>query len=308
MYDTELMRQILTSEAARDIVNQLSPIYGEARVALWLFQIIGAELDETRSWTQELMDQVTPHKATWSLDYWEDEFGIARDPSLSTDKRRERILSHLRNRAPMNPYNLSRIASAAANGAECQIIERVRYGSNFLVSVRLEPDTQISIGSIIKAVDISKQARLSFDVEFEVRWTIQIKSNIAIWIATPPPCGAIRCGTYPERSTLGWSKKEAITLSAMAEVFPSSPELCGTIPEVAAIGYSVSGKSLCAGAATEAYAADPPESGVENSGSVPQTSTLGCAIEAGIKCGDAPAAVYAGVPSESGVSRCGTLP
>ena len=44
-YSTELMEQILTSPAAQDIVSQLAPIYGEGRVALWLFQVIGAELD-----------------------------------------------------------------------------------------------------------------------------------------------------------------------------------------------------------------------------------------------------------------------
>lgn len=166
MYDTELMRQILTSQAARDIVDQLSPIYGEARVALWIFQAIGTELDETRQWTQELMDQVTPHKATWSLDYWEDELAISRDPALSTEKRRERILAYLRNRAPMNPYTLARIASAAANDAECRIEERTGKPANFTVWVSAMPsDTDLK--KIQAAVDRAKQARLSYDIKYE---------------------------------------------------------------------------------------------------------------------------------------------
>ena len=69
MYTTELMQEILQSQAARDILDELSPIYGEGRVALWLFQVIGAELDDTREWTAEVMDQVVPHTATWSLGY-----------------------------------------------------------------------------------------------------------------------------------------------------------------------------------------------------------------------------------------------
>lgn len=166
MYDTDLMRKILTSPAARDIVNQLSPIYGEARVALWLFQAIGTELDETREWTRELMDQVTPHKATWSLDYWEDELGIQRDPTLSTEKRRERILSYLRNRAPMNPYTLARVASAAANDAEVRIEERTGKPANFTVWVSAYP-SDTDIAKIRAAVDRAKQARLSYDIKYE---------------------------------------------------------------------------------------------------------------------------------------------
>lgn len=166
MYETDMMRAILTSQAARDIVNQLSPIYGEARVALWLFQVIGAELDETRAWTNELMAQVTPHNATWTLDYWEDELGVSRDPTLSTEKRRERILSYLRNRAPINPYTLARIASAAANDAECRVEERTGAPANFTVWISAMP-SETDIKKIREAVDRAKQARLSYDVKYE---------------------------------------------------------------------------------------------------------------------------------------------
>ena len=166
MYLTEQMLGILTSPAARDIVSQLSPIYGEARAALWLFQVIGAELDDTRKWTGELIDQVTPHRATWTLDYWEDELGIPRDPTLSTEKRRERILSYLRNRAPMNPHTLARIASAAANDAECRIEERTGKPANFTVWVSALP-SEADKAKIAAAVERAKQARLSFDVKYE---------------------------------------------------------------------------------------------------------------------------------------------
>ena len=166
MYTTELMQEILQSQAARDILDELSPIYGEGRVALWLFQVIGEELDDTREWTAEVMDQVVPHTATWSLDYWEDELAIPRDPTLSTQKRRERILSYLRNRAPMNPYTLARVASSAANDAECRIEERTGGGSIFTVWVSAIP-SDTDLAKIRAAVDRAKQARLSYEVKYE---------------------------------------------------------------------------------------------------------------------------------------------
>lgn len=167
MYKTELIEKILTSQAAQDMINQLAPIYGEARVALWIFQAIGAELDDMRKWTEETMAQVTPQTATWTLDTWEDELGIPRDPTLSTQKRRERILSYLRYRAPMNPYSLARVASSAANDAECRIEERSDgKASNFTVWISAMP-SDTDIAKIRAAVDRSKQARLSYDVKYE---------------------------------------------------------------------------------------------------------------------------------------------
>lgn len=166
LYDTELMRRIITSQAARDILDELAPIYGEARVALWLFQVIGAELDDTRQWTQETMDQVVPHTATWSLDYWEDELALPRDSTMSTQQRRERILSYLRTRAPMNPHNLARVASGAAGGLPCTIEERTGAPSSFTLFVTGFPAKGIDT-AIRRAVDRSKQARLSYTVQYE---------------------------------------------------------------------------------------------------------------------------------------------
>ena len=166
MYNTELMQRILTSKAVWDIIDELAPIYGEARVALWLFQVIGAELDMTRQWTQETAEQVVPHTATWSLDYWEDELALPRDPSLDTAQRRERILTYLRTRAPMNPYNLAKVASAAANGAECWVEERTGNPSSCTIHMTEIPAKGLR-EKIQRAVDRAKQARLSYKITFE---------------------------------------------------------------------------------------------------------------------------------------------
>lgn len=175
MYDTELMLEILTSRTARAILDELSPIYGEGRVALWLFQIIGAELDETRTWTAETMDQVVPHTATWSLDYWEDELALPRNSELTTQQRRARILSYLRTRAPMNPYTLAGVASGAAGGVPCTVEERTGAPSAFTLHVNGFPTKGMST-AIRRAVDQAKQARLSYQVLFEENTISQVFS------------------------------------------------------------------------------------------------------------------------------------
>lgn len=166
MYTTELMQKILTSPMAQEIVNQLAPIYGEARVALWIFQAIGIELDDMREWTLETQQQVVPQTATWSLDYWEDEYAIPRDPTLSTEGRRERIVTYKQTRAPMNPYRLERVASSAAGGAKCRVEERTGAGSVFTLYVNGFPGKGVE-DKVRAAVDRAKQARLSYLIKYE---------------------------------------------------------------------------------------------------------------------------------------------
>ena len=166
MYRTELMEAILKSPSAWEIINELSPVYGNARVALWLFQVIGAQLDKTQAWTKEIEAQVVPQTATWSIGYWEDARGLARDPTLSLQERRDRVLANMSKRAPMNPWKLEQIASVAA-GANCRIIERTGAGSIFTLLVTDFYPSKTGEKKIRAAVDRAKQARLSYLIRYE---------------------------------------------------------------------------------------------------------------------------------------------
>lgn len=166
MYRTELMEAILKSPSAWEIINELSPIYGNARVALWLFQVIGAQLDKTQAWTKEIEAQIVPQTATWSIGYWEDARGLARDPTLSLQQRRDRVLTNMSKRAPMNPWKLEQIASVAA-GANCRIIERTGAGSVFTLVVTDFYPSKTGEKKIRAAVDQAKQARLSYLIRYE---------------------------------------------------------------------------------------------------------------------------------------------
>ena len=48
-YKTDLMEQILTSESAKQMIDYVSPIYGKSRIGLWLFQVIGLEIDDVKT-------------------------------------------------------------------------------------------------------------------------------------------------------------------------------------------------------------------------------------------------------------------
>ena len=95
MYKTELMEQILKSKKGQELVQMMSPIYGEAYVALWILEAIGRVLDEMAEWSESLADQTRPATATCSLPYWEKQYSTVPDPSWDIERRRQNIINKM---------------------------------------------------------------------------------------------------------------------------------------------------------------------------------------------------------------------
>lgn len=162
---TELMDRILTSAKARSIVDQyVTPMYGQSVIGLWLFQVIGAQLDDIDAWIQDFSLQIVPQTATWALDYWEEEFGLPRDPEMSIEKRRLRIESKQRDRGAITPVSLARIASVATANAEVEIEERTGP-YKFTVWVSAYPN-EADTKKVTEVINRAKPAHLIFDVKY----------------------------------------------------------------------------------------------------------------------------------------------
>lgn len=135
-YKTELMEQILKSPQAYRISQMISPVYGEAYTFLWLIQAIGIVLDETGEWSSQIATEVTPATATWSIGFWEAEYGIEPEPWWTLEQRRKNIMNFMHYVLPMPPARLSEIVSNAAS-VPVDIIENT--GKNkFDVAVRFQ--------------------------------------------------------------------------------------------------------------------------------------------------------------------------
>lgn len=156
-YRTDLMDEILTSPEARNIVGQVSPIYGAAFVALWLFQVIGCQLDDMEEWSRAFQAETVPQTATWSLDYWEENYGIPRNPNMTASQRRARIISRIRDRAPMSPAKLARYITDVS-GYECEIIENT--GKNRFTLIRR--DQSGPLGLVKLALNEAKPAHVIY--------------------------------------------------------------------------------------------------------------------------------------------------
>ena len=164
MYKTELTEQILKSPMAQQIIQEISPIYGESYTVLWIIQVIGEVLDLMEEWASSLEKQVVPQTATWSLPYWEEQYKIVTDELWSAERRRQNIVNKMRNRIPMNPTNLGKIISVAA-GADARV-EELTGKNHFTVYISAKAEL-VDEDYVRNEINKAKPAHLIYTIVYE---------------------------------------------------------------------------------------------------------------------------------------------
>lgn len=163
--DTDLSRKILGSAAGRRILERVSPIYGNARIGLWLFQVIGKELDELKEWVTQIGSQAYPQSVTWSMDIWEQQYGITPDLEKSLNERRGVLIAAVRERAPMTPYKLQQTVSALTGGVDVRIWENIAPNT-FGIYLNTIP-SHVNENAIRNVVNRCKPAHLIYEIGYE---------------------------------------------------------------------------------------------------------------------------------------------
>lgn len=158
-YRTELMEQILTSKQAQLFIDKMSPIYGKAYTFLWILQSICVVLDDVMDLPEELQKQVTPQTATWTLDFWEKEYGIVTDLSKTIEQRQQSLTKIIRANARNNPRTLEDLIQAIT-GYQTEIIENVSKNKFRIKVYGYVEDTS----GIIKIIEKRKPAHLIYEL------------------------------------------------------------------------------------------------------------------------------------------------
>lgn len=161
-YRTELMEQILTNEKAQEIIDYVSQIYGNSYVGLWLFQTIGSVLGPVYDLSEQLMFETSPATTQLLLPYFEAEYGIQGDPTMTLEQRREVVVAAMRSKGACTPARLADSVSAALGGVPVEIIE---YSGNAIIFTEIEaittgpgtnqdpdPETSVTNGEIDELV------------------------------------------------------------------------------------------------------------------------------------------------------------
>lgn len=175
-YQTELMRSILTNEKAQEIINYVSPIYGDSYVGLWLFQAIGTVLGEVCTIAEQLRYETNPTTADLLLDYWENKYGITPDPTLTKEQRRNRIIAKKQSRGSCNPAVLETAVSAALGGTKVEITENVDQNT-FLVNIREYVPSMVPAVAVLERM---KPAHLIYQIRVAARTVSPAEIKVAI--------------------------------------------------------------------------------------------------------------------------------
>lgn len=141
-------------------------------------------------------------------------------------------------------------------------------------------------------------------LSYMIRHAITIGCKVEAFLQSPPECGTLECGTYPEASTLGWSAGAWLQIAGRADAYLVSPPECGTVPEISTVGWSIDAAISQAGSVAEAFVIEPPEAGTAEAGEKPLTATLGQSLETGSQY-TAKVDIYLVTPPESGATECG---
>ena len=163
--NTELVKKILQSETGQKLLGYVSPIYQQGRIGLWLFQVIGAELDEIKAWIAEIAQQAYPQTVTWSIDIWERQYGMETNIEKNLKERRALLLAQVRERAPMTPHKMAQMVSAVGGGVDVRIQENIA-ANTFGIYLNTIP-SDINEAAIRKAVDRCKPAHLIYEIAYE---------------------------------------------------------------------------------------------------------------------------------------------
>lgn len=196
VYTSPMIDEIIKSPSAKKALSSISPIYAESYVGLWLLEVIGRQLDDLGKWGREYGKQTVPYTATWSLPYWEEQYGIKSptkppadaefwrlngeklldgsillqsiqyegDPNnrpVTIEQRRNAILAKIQTRAPINPEKLGKIASLAA-GVEVKIVEQP--GSYIFRVEMTDQSDAYNKRALKEEIDLRKPAHLIYAI------------------------------------------------------------------------------------------------------------------------------------------------
>lgn len=126
------MQQVLQSEKAQEMINFITPKFGKSYIGLWLFQVMGIEIDELQLFINEIKKQIVYQTATWGLYYLQQEYQIDTNaelleiiPGVNEEELPENIKNIITNaraaisvkikeRYPSNPKNVENIIAEIA--------------------------------------------------------------------------------------------------------------------------------------------------------------------------------------------------
>ncbi len=143
----------VTSAHGREMMDHLPGYYGTFREIRYLAQGEGVELDSLAQAIDGALDQYFVDTATWGLDRWENELGLAPAQDQPSNERRSRIVSRLRGTGTATIRVVRQVAESYDQGAVDVVEDFAAYTATVqFVDTRGVPPNLDDLKQAVRAV------------------------------------------------------------------------------------------------------------------------------------------------------------
>ncbi len=140
--------------------KSVPPFVAQMREMAELFGAEQPELDRLEGILTELLAQFYIKTATYSLDQWEEDFGIVKDPELTREQRRARVLAKLNMRMPATVKMLENLVRQTMGEENVRIEE---HPAEYAFTVYVQEDKLSDfLGIARRAVHAARPAHLNY--------------------------------------------------------------------------------------------------------------------------------------------------
>ena len=124
------------SESGRRMMSYLTQngFYDNSYVGKWIFEVMGQEWDKVMEIFDTFPLQGFPETCTWSLKYFEQQFGLYAVGTF--EERKQALLKKITNIAPFNPEKI-RLCIEELSGIDLDRIQIVEYPEKFLIEIKI---------------------------------------------------------------------------------------------------------------------------------------------------------------------------
>jgi hypothetical protein len=162
-----------------DLLEYLPSFYHNSDVIKTFMESNSIEVDTLKAYIEDLIKNLYIKTATWGLDLFEEELGLATDKSISYEERRERILAKKRGNGTTTKVMIKNTAEAFSDG-EVEVIENFNDYS-FIVKFTGTKGVPKNLTLFRKMIEEIKPAHLNYELAFTYTVWNMIISKKAIW-------------------------------------------------------------------------------------------------------------------------------
>ena len=162
-----------------DLLEYLPSFYHNSDVIKTFMETNSIEVDTIKAYVEDLSNNLYVKTATWGLDLFEEELGLATDKSISYEERRERVLAKKRGNGTTTKAMIKNTAEAFSGG-EVEVIENFNDYS-FVVKFVGVKGIPKNLTLFRKMIEEIKPAHLNYELAFTYTVWDMIMSKKAIW-------------------------------------------------------------------------------------------------------------------------------